>query len=66
MIGHVGDRIVVESERVAHPGRVGEIEEVLREEPPCYLVRWEDGRTSTFTPSAGAARIEPKRQRTKA
>ena len=29
MIGHVGDRIVVESERVAHPGRVGEIEEAL-------------------------------------
>jgi Domain of unknown function (DUF1918) len=66
VIGHVGDRIVVESERVAHPGRVGKIEEVLREEPPCYLVRWEDGRTSTFTPSAGAARIEPMRQRTKA
>jgi hypothetical protein len=64
--GHVGDRIVVESEGVAHPGRAGEIEEVLREEPPCYLVRWEDGRTSTLTPSAGAARIEPKRQQANA
>jgi hypothetical protein len=29
-------------------------------------VRWEDGRTSTFTPSAGAAKIEPKRQRANA
>jgi hypothetical protein len=56
--GHVGDRIVVESERVAQPGRTGVIEEVLQEEPERYLVRWEDGRTSTFAPAAGAARIE--------
>jgi hypothetical protein len=64
--GHVGDRIVVESERVAHPGREGVIEEVLQEEPPRYLVRWEDGRTTSFTPSAGAAKIEPKGRRAKA
>jgi hypothetical protein len=63
--GHVGDRIVVESERVTQPGRAGVIEEVLQEEPPRYLVRWEDGRTSSFAPSAGAATIEQKRRRTK-
>jgi Domain of unknown function (DUF1918) len=63
--GRVGDRIVVESERVAQPGRAGVIEEVLHEEPPSYLVRWEDGRRSTFAPSAGAARIEQKSQRAK-
>jgi hypothetical protein len=63
---HVGDRILVESERATHPGRAGVIEEVLQEEPPRFLVRWEDGRTSTFVPSAGAARIEPKSQRAKA
>jgi hypothetical protein len=63
--GHAGDRIVVESERVAQPGRAGVIEEVLHEEPPSYLVRWDDGRTSTFAPSAGAARIEQKRRRAK-
>jgi Domain of unknown function (DUF1918) len=56
--GHVGDRIVVESERVTQPGRIGVIEEVLQEEPPRYLVRWDDGGTSSFTPSAGAATIE--------
>jgi hypothetical protein len=61
--GRVGDRIVVESERVTHPGRAGVIEEVLQEEPPRYLVRWEDGRTSTLAPSAGAARIEQKSRR---
>jgi hypothetical protein len=61
--GHVGDRIVVESERVTQPGRAGVIEEVLREDPPCYMVRWEDGRMSSFVPSAGAATIVPKRKR---
>jgi len=64
--GHVGDRIVVESERADHPGRAGKIEEVLQEEPPRYSVRWEDGSTSIFSPSAGVARIEPKRHRAKA
>jgi Domain of unknown function (DUF1918) len=60
---HVGDRIVVESERVTQPGRAGVIEEVLAEEPPRYLVRWEDGRTSSIAPSSGAARIEPQKKR---
>jgi hypothetical protein len=63
---HVGDRILVESERATHPGRAGVIEKVLQEEPPRYLVRWEDGRTSSLTPAAGVARIEPKRRRAKA
>ena len=57
MRGSVGDTIVVESERVDAPPRRGVIEEVVRDEPPCYRVRWEDGHESVFTPSAGAARI---------
>ena len=65
MKGRVGDRIVVESEKVAQPGRAGVIEEVLQEEPARYLVRWDDGRTSSLAPSAGAARIEQKRKRAK-
>ncbi len=65
MKGHIGDRIVVESERVATPARLGVIEEVLEEQPPRYQVRWEDGRTSIFAPAAGAARIEQKRKRQK-
>jgi hypothetical protein len=60
--GHVGDRIVVESERAAQPGRAGVIQEVLQEEPERYLVQWEDGRTSTFAPAAGAATIEQQDQ----
>jgi hypothetical protein len=62
MIGNVGDTIVVESERVATPARTGVIEEVLQEQPPRYQVRWEDGHTSIFTPSAGVARIEQKKR----
>ena len=62
MIGKVGDTIVVESERADATGRRGVIEEVLREEPPCYQVRWEDDHASIFTPSAGSARIEPKKR----
>ncbi|HSF60803.1 MAG TPA: DUF1918 domain-containing protein [Gaiellaceae bacterium] len=52
------DRIVVESERAAQSGRAGVIEEVLSENPPRFKVRWDDGRTSIFAPSAGVARIE--------
>jgi hypothetical protein len=62
MIGNVGDTIIVESERVATPARTGVIEDVLQEEPPRYQVRWQDGRTSIFAPSAGVARIEQKKR----
>jgi hypothetical protein len=62
----VGDKIVVESERAAQSGQAGVIEEVLAQDPPRFRVRWDDGRTSIFAPSAGVARIEPhKRQRVK-
>jgi hypothetical protein len=62
MTGNVGDTIIVESERVDTPPRTGVIERVLEKEPPRYEVRWEDGHTSIFVPSAGAARIKPKRR----
>jgi uncharacterized protein DUF1918 len=52
-----GDTIVVESEKVAQPHRTGVIEEVLQEDPPRVRVRWDDGHTSIFTPSAGAATV---------
>ena len=53
----VGDRIVVESERVAQTARAGVIEEVIREDPPRVRVRWEDGHESVIAPSDGAAAI---------
>jgi Domain of unknown function (DUF1918) len=62
MSAQAGDVIVVESERVAQPVRRGVIEEVLHEEPPRFRIRWDDGHTSIFTPSAGAATIEKRRK----
>ena len=58
MTVHVGDRIKIESERAGQSGRAGLIEEVLSEQPQRLRVRWEDGRTSIFTPAAGVARFE--------
>jgi archaeosine-15-forming tRNA-guanine transglycosylase len=66
MTPKAGDKIVVESEKVAQPSRAGVIEEVLREDPPSLRVRWEDGHTSILTPSAGAARVIQRRTRAKA
>ena len=62
MTARAGDLIVVESERVAQPPRRGVIEEVLQEEPARFRVRWDDGHTSIFTPSGGAAKIEARRK----
>jgi hypothetical protein len=62
MDGHVGDTVVVESERVTMSARTGVIEEVLQQDPARYQVRWEDGHTSIFAPAAGVARIKPKRR----
>jgi hypothetical protein len=61
MDAHVGDSIVLESERVGQAAHGGVIEEVLQEKPPRYRVRWEDGHESIVAPAAGAARIEPKK-----
>jgi len=66
MSAQSGDVIVVESERAAQPVRRGVIEEVLREEPPRFRIRWDDGHTSIFAPSAGAATIEKRKKARKA
>jgi Domain of unknown function (DUF1918) len=57
----VGDRIVVEAEKVGQPTRTGVVEEVLASDPPRLRVRWEDGHTTVFSPAAGAATIEPSK-----
>ena len=61
-----GDKIVVESEKLATPSRAGVIEEVLQQDPARLRVRWEDGHTSILTPSAGAARVIHAKTRAKA
>jgi hypothetical protein len=65
MEAQIGDNIVFESERVGQPAHSGVIEEVLKQQPPRYRVRWEDGHESIVAPAAGAARIEPKKQSAK-
>jgi hypothetical protein len=60
---HIGDRIVVESERVARPPRRGVVEEIIADEPPRLRVRWDDGHTTVFWPAAGVCRIEESKQR---
>jgi hypothetical protein len=53
----VGDRIVVESEKVGVPPRRGEVIELTGN---MLTVRWEDDEQSTFVPSAGSLRVEQK------
>jgi hypothetical protein len=66
MTARAGDLIVVESERVAQAARKGVIEEVLQQQPARFRVRWEDGHTSIFAPSAGTAKIEAQKKAGKA
>ncbi len=63
-LGSVGDRVVVESERVGQAAREGEIVEVLGTASEVhYRVRWQDGHESYFFPSAGSVTIIHKRPR---
>ena len=57
MVARVGDRIVVESEKVGLAAREGVILEVIEASYGTrYRVRWDDGHESTIRPSAGSAR----------
>ena len=56
-MARAGDRILAESERSGQQGRGGVIEQVVAEDPPRYLVRWDDGHVSTISPAAGAVRV---------
>jgi uncharacterized protein DUF1918 len=61
MAASVGDRIVVESEKVGQQSRAGVVEQVLQEHPT-MRVRWDDGRTTILSPSSGAARFTRREQ----
>jgi hypothetical protein len=52
------DRVVVESESTERPARYGTVREVVHEDPHArYRIEWDDGRTSVYTPAAGALRL---------
>ena len=58
MDGKIGDRIIIESEKVGHPPREGEVLEVIvKPSGTDYRVRWEDGHESSIRPSGGSARF---------
>jgi hypothetical protein len=62
----MGDHIVVNPRRAGGPAREGEIIQVIEGNLRVqYRVRWSDGHESLFAPGAGAARIEPARDRRK-
>ena len=64
MTANVGDRIVVESQKVGTAAREGKILEVLESTVGInYRVRWDDGHETDFRPAAGSARIIPARKR---
>ncbi|HEY0903349.1 MAG TPA: DUF1918 domain-containing protein [Marmoricola sp.] len=51
----VGDRLVVESNRVGQPRKVAEVLEVRGQEgEPPYLVRWADGHEGLMFPGPDA------------
>jgi Domain of unknown function (DUF1918) len=53
-----GDRVVCESESTERAPRLGTVRGVLHEDPGArYEIEWDDGRTSIYTPAAGALRL---------
>jgi hypothetical protein len=63
MLAKVGDRIVIESEKVGQATREGEILEVIEASYGTrFRVRWDDGHETTIRPSAGSARIVERRK----
>lgn len=64
MAAIVGDRIVIESQKVGIPAREGEILEVIEASYGThYRVRWDSGHESTVRPAAGSARFTRPRGR---
>lgn len=66
MVAKVGDRIIVESEKVGQREREGTILEIIEASYGTrFRVRWDDEHESTFRPAAGSARtVHPAKRRT--
>ena len=54
MRARTGDRIILAGALVDQPTRSGEVLETAPDGGPPYLVRWEDGHTSSMFPGPGA------------
>jgi hypothetical protein len=53
MAFNAGDRVMIEAESTEQTPRRGVVEEVLRERPERYRIRWDDGHESILRPEAG-------------
>jgi Domain of unknown function (DUF1918) len=61
MTFQAGTRVVAESESTLRPARCGIVREVVHEDPRArYRIEWDDGRTSIYSPAAGALRLAPE------
>ena len=64
MAAQVGDRIIVESQKVGRAAREGDILEIIEASYGTrYRVRWDDGQESTIRPAGGSARTTPPAER---
>lgn len=64
MDAHVGDRIIVDSDKVGVPTRQGEILHVTPHEVHVeFRVRWDDGHVTEIRPIAASYRIVAKGKR---
>ena len=61
MTAKAGDRIhMLGKVKRANPNeRAGVIEDVLSDDPPRYVIRWDSGRATVMAPLPGAIRVEP-------
>ena len=61
-MANTGDQIVMmgKTKNATSRDRVGVIEQVLNDDPPRYVVRWEGGASTVVSPGPGTIRIEAK------
>jgi hypothetical protein len=55
----VGDRVEQQARSTTRGGRAGVIRTVVHGEPsPRYVIRWDDGRETVYTPAAGSLHLQ--------
>jgi hypothetical protein len=64
MTAKSGDRILMLGKiKRANPNeRAGVVEDVLSDDPPRYVIRWDSGRSTVLAPLPGAIRVEPAKK----
>jgi hypothetical protein len=65
MTAKSGDRILMlgKNKRANPNERAGVVEDVLSDDPPRYVIRWDSGRSTVLAPLPGAIRVEPAKKK---